>query len=99
MCGSCSLSTLLLSARLTLALLHHHHPLLSDLSSAAQGHSHSASFGGGATGAGGPLVVKGPCKPGKFPFRWDEQGAALAETQLVVHCYCVASVGCHALGG
>lgn len=97
----CNLSALFLTARLTLALLHHHHSLLPDLGPAAQGHGHSASFGRGAAGAGGP-VVQGPrpsTRPCKLPFRRDEQGAALAETQLVVHRYCVASVGRHTLLG
>lgn len=91
--GSSSLCSLLLTACLTLALLHHHHSPLLDLGPAAQGHSHRVSFGWGAAWAGGPV------DPRKLPFRWDEQGAALAETQLVVHCYRVASVCCHTLLG
>lgn len=101
MCGRWSLSSLFLPARLTLALLYHQHSLLPDLGPTAQGHGHRVGFGWGAAGAGGP-VVEGPCPSTqlcKLTHRWDKQGAALTKTQLVVHCYCVASVCCHMLGG
>lgn len=64
-----------------------------------QGHDHSVGLGWGAAGAGGPVARDarpdaGTCElcPG-----WDEQGAALAETQLVVHRHRVASGCCHTL--
>lgn len=87
-------------ARLTLAFLHYHHSFLLDSGSpTAQGHDHSVSLGWGAAGAGGPVVQDArpdgaTCElcPG-----WDKQGAALAETQLVVHCHRVASGCCHTL--
>lgn len=101
-CESCSLGALFLTARLTLAFLHHHHSLLLDSgSSTAKGHNHSVSLGWGAAGARGPVAEdpRASTQPCKLRFGWDKQGAALAKTQFVVHCHCVASGCCHTLLG
>ena len=99
-CGGCSLRAPAVSARLAPALLHHHHPLLPDSGAAAQGNGGEAGPDRGAAGAGGP-APEGPrrpgARPGELPLRRDEQRAALAEAQLVVHGRRLAPVRRHAL--
>lgn len=98
--GTCSHGALFFTACLTLALFHYHHSLLPDVGSTAQRHSNSLSFWWCTAGAGGP-PVEGSClrtQSFKLSFRRDKEGAALAETQLVVYCHCFASICCHMLG-
>lgn len=92
--GRHGLSVPLLAARLTLALLHHHHSLLPHLAATTQGHGHGAGPRGGTAGAGAASVGS---DPDELPFGRDEEGAALAETQLVVHGHRVASLRRHSL--
>lgn len=91
-----SQSRLFLAACFTFAFLHNHHPLLLDARSAAQGHHHGVSLGRGAAGAGAPLLEE-RCPGAKRRLRWNKEGAALAEAQLVVHRHRAAPGRRHAL--
>lgn len=97
-CGS--YSNPFLTSSFTFTLLHHHHGPLADLGSTAQGNGHSVAFGRSAAGAGVPAMGARPsARPGKLSLWWNEQGAALAKAQVIVHCDCFTSVGCHMLRG
>lgn len=91
----------LLLARLTPALLHHHHSLLPALGSTLQKYRDGVGSGGGTAGAGA-LTAEGPhlsTQLSRLPLGWDKEGAALTEAQLVVDHHRLTSMCCHMLRG
>lgn len=91
------LSRLFLAACFAFAFLHDHHPPLLDASAAEQGHRHGAGLGRGAAGARPPGGGEEPRPGAERGLRRDEEGAALAEAQLVVHRHRAASRRRHTL--
>ena len=89
MCPCSGLGPQLLASCLALALLHHHHALLSHREPAAQGNRHHARFRWRAPRAWG-ATVSGGGERGVFTGR-HEHRAALAETQVVMHRHCLAA--------